>query len=208
MMRTLGWAVMTLLATLVATYALMGLVTTDFSGSLVAELLGAKPWRAAGHFFGGGVALLVGAVQLNAGLRFRRPSVHRLLGRVYLGCVLIGGVSAALLAPSSLGGIAAHFGFGMLAVLWVGTATLAVARARAGDYVAHRAWMIRSYALCLAAVTLRLYLPLFEVMGVPFEAGYPAIAWLCWVPNLVVAEWLVIPGALAPLDPVGDAGLA
>jgi hypothetical protein len=29
------------------------------------------------------------------------------------------------------------------------------------------------------------------VMGVPFERAYPAIAWLCWIPNLVVAEkWL------------------
>jgi hypothetical protein len=61
--------------------------------------------------------------------------------------------------------------------------------------------MIRSYALCLAAVTLRLYLPLSGAIGIPFDDAYPAIAWLCWVPNLVAAEWLVIPGRWAPLEP-------
>lgn len=51
--------------------------------------------------------------------------------------------------------------------------------------------MIRSYTLCLAAVTLRVYLPIAEAAGIPFESAYPAITWLCWVPNLVAAEWLV-----------------
>jgi hypothetical protein len=51
-------------------------------------------------------------------------------------------------------------------------------------------------------VTLRLYLPLSGAIGIPFDDAYPAIAWLCWVPNLVVAEWLVIPGRWAPLEPV------
>jgi hypothetical protein len=26
------------------------------------------------------------------------------------------------------------------------------------------------------------------VSGVPFGVAYPIIAWLCWVPNLVVAD--------------------
>jgi hypothetical protein len=42
--------------------------------------------------------------------------------------------------------------------------------------------------LTLAAVALRIYLPLSVVMGWSFDAAYPAIAWLCWVPNLVLAE--------------------
>jgi hypothetical protein len=51
--------------------------------------------------------------------------------------------------------------------------------------------MIRSFALTLAAVTLRLYLPLSRIAGIPFYDAYVPIAWLCWVPNLLVAEtWL------------------
>jgi hypothetical protein len=48
--------------------------------------------------------------------------------------------------------------------------------------------MIRSFALTFAAVTLRLYLPLIFLTGFNFVDGYRAISFLCWVPNLVLAE--------------------
>jgi hypothetical protein len=51
--------------------------------------------------------------------------------------------------------------------------------------------MIRNFSLTFAAVTLRLYLPASLAAGLPFDTVYPAIAWLCWVPNLVVAEFLL-----------------
>jgi hypothetical protein len=51
--------------------------------------------------------------------------------------------------------------------------------------VEHRRWMIRSWALTLAAVTLRLYM---LAPGMSSLDAYRAISFLCWVPNLVVAE--------------------
>ena len=51
--------------------------------------------------------------------------------------------------------------------------------------------MVRSYALTLAAVTLRIYLPASQVAGVSFTIAYPVIAWLCWVPNLLLAQWFL-----------------
>ena len=50
--------------------------------------------------------------------------------------------------------------------------------------------MIRNFALTFAAVTLRLWIPIFLTSGLSFEAAYPVIAWLSWVPNLLVAEVL------------------
>jgi hypothetical protein len=55
----------------------------------------------------------------------------------------------------------------------------------------HRQWMIRNYALTFAAVTLRLWLLVFQVAGVALLEGYIAVAWLSWVPNLIAAELLV-----------------
>jgi hypothetical protein len=81
------------------------------------------------------------------------------------------------------------------------TAFIAWDCARSGDYRAHRGWMIRSYALCPAAVTLRLYRPASSMLGVPFEWSCPAIARLCWVPNLIIAEWLVVPSSLLSMEP-------
>jgi hypothetical protein len=51
--------------------------------------------------------------------------------------------------------------------------------------------MTRNYALAFAAVTLRLYVPLSIAAGGEFEQVYAPIAWLCWVPNLLAAEFLV-----------------
>jgi hypothetical protein len=50
--------------------------------------------------------------------------------------------------------------------------------------------MVRNFALTFAAVTLRLYLPASMAAGVAFELAYPVIAWLCWLPNVIVAEVL------------------
>ena len=56
--------------------------------------------------------------------------------------------------------------------------------------------MIRSWAMTFAAVTLRLYLPIPPMLlHMSFMDGYRAIAWLAWVPNLLVAE-LYLRGAL------------
>ena len=81
----------------------------------------------------------------------------------------------------------------MLAITWLITTAMAYLRVRQGDIVRHRMWMVRSYALTLAAVTLRIYLPITQIKGIPFESAYPVIAWMCWVPNLLLAEWLVLP---------------
>ena len=51
--------------------------------------------------------------------------------------------------------------------------------------------MVRNYALTLAAVALRNELPLMLVARVQFSDAYVIVSWLCWVPNLLVAEWLL-----------------
>ena len=48
--------------------------------------------------------------------------------------------------------------------------------------------MIRSFALTFGAVLLRVYIPISQMMGIEFMTAYRAIAWLAWVPNLIVAE--------------------
>jgi uncharacterized membrane protein len=205
--RTGAWILITVLALFVAAYAFMGIALPGVRSPVLGEIFASRTFRGIGHLGAGGVAITVGALQFSLKIRFGHPRVHRTLGKVYVIAVLISGTAGGLLAPWSDGGVPAHYGFGMLAVLWVSTAVIAWSSARAGDFVTHRAWMIRSYALCLAAVTLRLYLPMSGAVGLPFEAAYPAIAWLCWVPNLVIAEWLVIPSRVAPLDPPEVAGM-
>jgi hypothetical protein len=66
--------------------------------------------------------------------------------------------------------------------------------------------MVRNFALTFAAVTLRLWLPVSTVSGVAFELAYPVIAWLCWVPNLVAAEFFLERSRAAPIPRTGFPG--
>jgi hypothetical protein len=50
---------------------------------------------------------------------------------------------------------------------------------------------IRWYSLVFAAVTLRIELPNLAVVFQDFDPAYAVVSWLCWVPNLLVAEWYV-----------------
>ena len=51
--------------------------------------------------------------------------------------------------------------------------------------------MIRNYALTFAGVMLRIWVPVTTTLGAEFTAAYTVIAWMCWVPNLLVAEWII-----------------
>jgi uncharacterized membrane protein len=136
-------------------------------------------------------ALSLGALQFFPRFRARWPVWHRRAGTVYVICCMIGGCAALLLAAGTTAGPIGTAGFGLLAICWLGTTAQAWRYARARDFVRHRRWMTRSYALTFAAVTLRLYLPVLFIGQLDFMAGYRAISFLCWVPNLIVAElWL------------------
>jgi hypothetical protein len=110
------------------------------------------------------------------------------MGRVYVGACLVGGVAGVILAAGSSAGPIASAGFGLLGFAWLGATLLAWRAALAKRFADHRAWMIRSFALTFAAVTLRIYLPLSFFLPMPMIEAYQAIAFLCWVPNLIVAE--------------------
>jgi uncharacterized membrane protein len=189
--KAFAWLLMTLLALAVACYAAALLLIPDFRPSLVRALIAERPVAAIAHFAGSALALAIGAFQLNAWLRVRCIGAHRWLGRLYVAGVAIGGIAGFRLAMASSGGHVAQAGFALMAMCWVGCTFAAYRHVRAGDLPAHRRWMIRSYALTLAAVTLRIYLPVSQIAGIPFAMAYPAISWLCWVPNLLAAEALI-----------------
>jgi len=144
------------------------------------------------HIAGGMGAMLAGPWQFSEKLRARALNFHRWLGRFYLLEVGIGSIAGFAMAIVSAEGLPTHLGFGALAVLWFFTGLQAYRKIRAGNIEAHRQWMIRNFALSLAAVTLRNWLPLMLfALHWSFRASYITVSWLCWVPNLLIAEWLV-----------------
>ncbi len=144
------------------------------------------------HIAGGIGALLTGPWQFSERLRARALNLHRWLGRFYLVSVGVGSIAGFAMATVSKFGMPTHLGFALLAILWFFTGLQAYRSVIAGNIEAHRDWMRRNFALTLAAITLRYYVPLMlGVLHWSFHSSYIAVAWLCWVPNLFVAEWLI-----------------
>jgi len=194
MTKTLSWYLMTFLAVGIGLYALGNVAVPAIRQGFVVNMIAeASATGTLLHFLMGGVVIIVGAFQFNASFRSKYLHIHRILGRVYVVGCIVGGFAGLYLSFYSTGGIVSHWGFGMLAVCWIITTFMAYRHIRAGNVRIHQDWMIRSYSLTLAAVTLRIYLPISQISGYEFEEAYRAIAWMCWVPNLIVAEWFVIP---------------
>ncbi len=126
------------------------------------------------------------------------------MGRIYLVSILLGGLSAFIIAPGMISGLVGEVGLLSLAVLWLLTGWNAYRSIRAGNIKSHREWMIRSFALTFAAATLRLWLGTLIATQLPFlqtKYGgdfdalfvevYRVVMWLCWVPNIIFAEWFI-----------------
>ncbi|MBX3131775.1 MAG: DUF2306 domain-containing protein [Gemmatimonadaceae bacterium] len=186
------WWLMLVLAIGVAGYA----VSFTFRGidAFGIELLASfyqRPWAIWFHMMFGAVALVTGALNFRHSLRRRRPAIHRKIGEWYVFSCLVSGTAGGWLALHAYGGLSNRLGFLGLAVSTLVTTPLAYRAARAGRFAEHRAWMIRSYAVILAAVTLRIQLPILAMSLGGFAQAYAVVAWSCWVPNLLVAEWIV-----------------
>jgi uncharacterized membrane protein len=192
-LKNLGWSVMVLLALLMFVLASRYLtfnpevyfpekraVYTTHTFGLMSHIVGAM------------LATILGPFQFLPGIRKGRfLKVHRWLGRIYLLGVLVGGLGGLYMAFLAYGGLPAKLGFATLAIIWLFSAFKAYQDIRNKEIQQHKAWMIRNYALTFAAVTLRLWQGVFGAVGLEFLTGYIIVAWLSWIPNLLVAEWMV-----------------
>jgi uncharacterized membrane protein len=108
------------------------------------------------HILPGLVFVVLGPFQFMAGLRKRRPGLHRWMGRLFLGDSLLIGVTALVMSPQmAIGGaleISATFVFGLLFLFALGRAFGAIRARRVAE---HRRWMIRAYAIGLGVATVR-----------------------------------------------------
>ena len=200
LMRRAGWILITLLVLVMTLFALR-YVNLDLEaaadGTFLSDLYRNRATWLYIHAFAAAVALLIGPLQfflrrLQGGRAERLLPLHRWLGRVYLLAGLIGGGAGTYLALFAYGGFAAQLGFASLGGLLIVTLVSAYVAIRQGHETLHREWTIRSFSLLFAAVTLRLLQVTYAGLGVGEAQAYAAVAWSSWVPNLVVAELIVL----------------
>lgn len=152
----------------------------------------ASPLPVVVHIVCATVFAIVGAFQFAPGIRRRHPAWHRSAGRV----LVVAGLGVALSAlwlnqffPRAeasrevLYPLRVAFGVAMVV-----TIVLGFAAARRRDFVRHRAWMIRSYAIGLVAGTQVFTLGLGQLVFGTEDVTTALLMAAAWGINLVVAE--------------------
>lgn len=159
----------------------------------------AKPhfqWAFYVHITSSMVVLVAGLWQFVPYFLKKQPVWHRNIGKVYVGMILF------LAAPSGLvlgfyanGGLAAKTGFVLQSMVWWIVTALAWFEIRRKRHLAHTRMMFRSYAVTLAAMSLRTesYVMYYFFGTKPIET-YLTVTWLSWVGNLLLIECLLYAG--------------
>ncbi|WDF77410.1 DUF2306 domain-containing protein [Mucilaginibacter sp. KACC 22773] len=144
------------------------------------------------HIFASSIMLLVGFFQFSKTVYTNRR-LHKVLGKIYIIGVLFIAAPGAYVMTLFVGrGTGVFISFLVQNTLWVLSTILAFTLIKKGNVNEHVKMMRRSYGLALGAVTLRFYILLFHVFGngVNFDNNYIIIAFLSWVPNLVLVEMI------------------
>lgn len=134
-------------------------------------------WLVMLHGVPGATALFLGIFQFSSRLRQRYAKVHRVMGRIYVGCVAVAAPAAIVVAinlpiPTLLpAAIIQATGW----VLATGTALYCI---RSGRIQQHREWMMRGYPFAMVFVFVRAIdaIPAVAQMGL---LGLEACVWGC-----------------------------
>jgi uncharacterized membrane protein len=137
------------------------------------------------------VALALGPFQFLRSFRNRHLKLHRLTGKAYITGAMIGAVGGIYMSFYSIADAWSGVGFALLGIGVLITTGRAYFLIREGNVQEHREWMTRSFALILAAVTLRIYVPVLEGASMSEYNAFAIVGWASWLPNIIVAELLI-----------------
>ncbi len=146
-------------------------------------------WYLIPHGLGGAAALFLGASQFSTALRRKHARVHRTFGKIYIIGVFILAPVAIVMAFINSPWFLTPFTIvqSLTIMLFTGAAYLCVRRR---NFVAHREWMVRSYAVLLIFLEGRV------LMAIPWLArgGMDSVVlvnWACLAITLVATEFFL-----------------
>ena len=124
---------------------------------------------------------------------FGLKNFHKNAGKVYIFLILL------FAAPSGIymgffanGGIYSKISFLILGFLWLFSTFKAYQLARQKKFKEHKQWMWRSFTFTISAITLRMWKVIIVYLFHPNPMDvYQIIAWLGWIPNLLLIEYLI-----------------
>lgn len=143
------------------------------------------------HVYSAIFVLLAGFTQFNSYLLKKRPTIHRNIGRLYVFTILFFSAPSGLfIGVFANGGFYSQISFVTLSILWFYFTLKGFTSIKNQNITQHKAFMMRSFALTFSAITLRLWKIILVNLFHPAPMDvYQIIAWLGWLPNLIIIEY-------------------
>lgn len=147
-------------------------------------------WYLLPHGIAGACALLLGPMQFSDRLRKRFTKLHRVVGRIYVAGVFVAGPLGFYIQffEERMG---ATRSFSMAAAvdaaLWMTTTGIAFAFILSGKVQQHRQWMVRSFAVALVFLEVRVVSGItgWEKLGPSVDE---TIVWVCLAFSILAAD--------------------
>ena len=155
------------------------------------------------HVLFASAAMITCCVLIWTWFRERYPTLHRLIGRIYVfGGVIPAGVIGLIIGALSPFGAFLQVSNVLLAILWLIFTISGFRMGRQHRFIEHRRWMIRSFALTMSVISNRIWAMIMIIVFTPqlnttfggnelmmIQTVTGLSGWLGWVIPLLVAEW-------------------
>jgi hypothetical protein len=144
------------------------------------------------HIFAGAVCITTALIQFSRYLLKKTRAIHRWSGRIYVFVVLFLGAPTGLyMSFFAKGSMWERSLFLFMAATWFITTLYGFSTVLKKNMIAHKVWMIRSYAMAMTAVTFRIYHIVFYLLDWGHLENYEISLWISVIGNMLVAEWII-----------------
>ncbi len=144
------------------------------------------------HIAAGALCIGAALIQFSRYILKKSKAIHRISGKIYVAVVLFLGAPTGLyMSFFAKGSIWERSLFMFMAGWWFVTTLYGLTTIHKRNIVAHKVWMIRSYAMAMTAVTFRVYHIIFYLLDWGHLENYELSLWISVIGNMLFAEWVI-----------------
>lgn len=144
------------------------------------------------HIAAGAICIGAALIQFSRYILKKSKPVHRVSGKIYVAVVLFLGAPTGLyMSFFAKGSFWERALFMFMAAWWFVTTLYGLNTIHKRNVLAHKVWMIRSYAMAMTAVTFRIYHIIFYLLDWGHLENYELSLWISVLGNMLFAEWVI-----------------
>ena len=144
------------------------------------------------HIAAGAICIGTALIQFSRYILKKSKAIHRYSGKIYVFVVLFLGAPTGLyMSFFAKGSIWERSLFMFMAAFWFITTLYGFTTILKKNILAHKIWMMRSYAMAMTAVTFRVYHIIFYLLDWDHLENYELSLWISVIGNMLFAEWII-----------------